>query len=211
MACRWADVALTGVAVNIFALITAPVLRPDLNVFEDSLSFYAVGPAGILQIVAFVALGVASVTLGIALAWTRPSSFWIALATLLLGISGIASVGLVWFPMGSTGPATMLGDTHQTAGTIGGVAQLAAALAFTLAIRRDRWWSGLFIPAVVLFLIALASALLSQAAIWWPELGIPMGATMRLLVVPLLILWGLVAMRLRRTCERGVTRSAAAR
>ena len=33
-----------------------------------------------------------------------------------------------------------------------------------------------------------------------PHLGIPMGATMRLLVVPLVALWGLVALRLRRTC-----------
>ena len=113
--------------------------------------------------------------------------------------------------MGSLGPATVLGDAHQTAGTIGGVAQLVAALAFALAIRRDPSWRGLFTAAIALVAVAVASAVVSQAAIWWPQLGIPMGATMRLLIVPLLLLWGLVAWRLRRTCPRRLSQSAVAR
>jgi hypothetical protein len=104
--------------------------------------------------------------------------------------------------MDAPGPATFLGDAHQTAGTIGGVAQLAAALAFTIAVRADPVWRGLFIPALAMVLLALLGAILSQIEIWWPHLAIPMGATMRLLVVPLTILWGLVALRLRsRTCK----------
>jgi uncharacterized membrane protein len=102
--------------------------------------------------------------------------------------------------MGASGPATLLGDTHQTAGTVGGVAQLAAALAFTIAIRADPAWSDLFRTALAMFLLAVTGAILSQVAIWWPHLGIPMGATMRLLVIPLTILWGIVALRLRRIC-----------
>ena len=95
---------------------------------------------------------------------------------------------------------TILGDAHQTAGTIGGVAQLAAALAFTVASRTDPPWGGLFRTALAMFLLALVGAILSQVSIWWPHLGIPMGATMRLLVVPLVVLWGLVALRLRQMC-----------
>jgi hypothetical protein len=102
--------------------------------------------------------------------------------------------------MDAPGPSTILGDAHQTAGTIGGVAQLAAALAFTIAVRADSAWGALFVPALAMFLLALVGALLSQVAIWWPHLGIPMGATMRLLVIPLVALWGLVALRLRQTC-----------
>jgi hypothetical protein len=102
--------------------------------------------------------------------------------------------------MDAPGPATILGDAHQTAGTVGGVAQLAAALAFSIAVRTDPAWSGLFMTALVMFLLALVGALLSQVAIWWPHLGVPMGATMRLLVIPLVALWGLVALRLRQRC-----------
>lgn len=194
----WADVALIGVVVNLVVLVAAPVLRPDLNLLEKSLSYYAVGPWGALQAIAFVALGIASAALGIALLQAGIASFWPPPIVLLLLLSGVASLGLVWYPMGAPGPATFLGDAHQSAGTVGGVAQLAAALAFTIAIRADPAWGHLFVTALVAFLLALAGALLSQAAIWWPHLGIPMGASMRLLVVPLVVLWGLVALRLRR-------------
>lgn len=196
----WADIALAGIGVNLLVLVAAPMLRPDLNLLEKSLSYYAVGPWGALQMSAFVALGVASAALGVALLQARVSSFWLWPIVLLLIISGIASLGLVLYPMGTSGPSTILGDTHQTAGTVGGVAQLAAALAFTFAIRADAMWGDLFKIALVAFLLALAGALASQAAIWWPNLGIPMGATMRILVVPLVALWGLVALRLRRAC-----------
>jgi hypothetical protein len=118
----------------------------------------------------------------------------------LLTVSGFASLGLVWYPIDAPGPTTFLGDAHQTAGTVGGVTQLAAALVFAIAVHADSVWRALFVPALAMFLLALSGALLSQVAIWWPHLGIPMGATMRLLVIPLVALWGLVALRLRRTC-----------
>jgi hypothetical protein len=200
LACGWALVVLIGVVINLMVLVVTPVLRPDLNLLEKSLSYYAVGPWGAIQAVAFVALGIASPALGMALLSARIPSPWIWPIVLLLIISGVASLGLVWYPMGAPGPATVLGDAHQTAGTIGGVAQLAAALAFTIAIRADPTWGSLFQTALVMFLLAVTGAILSQIAIWWPHLGVPMGATMRLLVIPLVSLWGLVALRLRQRC-----------
>jgi hypothetical protein len=198
--CRLADITLIGVVVNLIVLVAAPILRPDLDLLEKSLSYYAVGPWGAIQAIAFVAMGIASAALGFALLRAHIAVSGLLVVALLLMISGIASLGLVWYPMGAPGPATILGDAHQTAGTVGGVAQLAAALIFTVAIREDLTWRGLFVIAITAFLIALAGALLTQVAIWWPHLGIPMGATMRLLVVPLVALWGLIAFRLRRTC-----------
>ena len=201
LACGWADVALIGVIVNLIVLVATPVLRPDLNLLEKSLSYYAIGPWGVLQSIAFAALGIASISLGVALRGAGINSTWLRPILVLLVVSGLASLGLVWFPMSAPGPATLLGDAHQSAGTIGGVAQLTAALAFTVAIRADPTWGGLFVTALVAFILALAGALLSQAAIWWPHLGIPMGATMRLLVIPLVTLWGLVSLRLHQTCR----------
>jgi hypothetical protein len=200
LVCSWALVVLVGVVVNLVVLVATPVLRPDLNLLEKSLSYYAVGPWGAIQAVAFVALGIASAALGMALLGAGISSPWTWPIVLLLIMSGVASLGLVWYPMGAPGPATILGDAHQTAGTIGGVAQLAAALAFTIAIRAIPAWSDLFLTVLVMFLLAVSGAILSQVAIWWPHLGVPMGATMRLLVIPLVALWGLVALRLRQRC-----------
>jgi hypothetical protein len=200
LACGWALVALTGIIVNLVVLVAAPVLRPDLDLLQKSLSYYAVGPWGVIQAVAFGALGISSVALALALRGASLPSRWEWPIVLLLVISGMAGLGLVWYPMDAPGPATILGDAHQTAGTVGGVAQLAAALAFSIAVRTDPAWSGLFMTALVMFLLALVGALLSQVAIWWPHLGVPMGATMRLLVIPLVALWGLVALRLRRRC-----------
>jgi hypothetical protein len=68
----------------------------------------------------------------------------------------------------------------------------------------------LFRIAGLAFVVAVVGAILSQAAIWWPERGIPMGAMMRLLAIPLVLLWGVVALRLRQRCVRTVSRSAAA-
>src|ERR671916_1027717 len=201
LACGWALVALIGVVINLVVLVAAPILRPDLNLLEKSLSYYAVGPWGVIQAVAFGALGISSVALALALRSASLPSKWEWPIVLLLVISGLAGLGLVWYPMDAPGPATILGDAHQTVGTIGGVAQLAAALAFTIAVRADSAWRGLFVPALAMFLLAVLGAILSQIEIWWPHLGIPMGATMRLLVVPLVVLWGLVALRLRRTCR----------
>jgi hypothetical protein len=201
LACGWADVALVGIVINLAVIVATPILRPDLNLLEKSLSYYAVGPWGALQSIAFGALGIASISLGLALLRAGINATWLWPIVFLLVVSGFASLGLVWYPMDAPGPATILGDAHQSVGTIGGVAQLVAALAFTLAIRADPGWSSLFATALVAFMLALAGALLSQVAIWWPDLGIPMGATMRLLVIPLVALWGLVALRLRQTCR----------
>src|SRR5215210_4421225 len=155
LACGWALVALIGVVINLVVLVATPVLRPDLDLLQKSLSYYAVGPWGVLQAIAFGALGISSVALGLALRRADVLSRWLWPTVFLLIISGIASLGLVWYPIDAPGPATILGDAHQTAGTIGGVAQLAAALAFTMAIRADAAWGGLFNPALGLFILAL--------------------------------------------------------
>jgi hypothetical protein len=211
LACGWALVALIGVAVNLVVLVAAPVLRPDLDLLQNSLSYYAVGPWGALQSIAFAALGISSFALGLALRRADLMSWWLWPIVFFLTVSGVAGLGLVWYPIGAPGPMTMLGDAHQTAGTVGGVSQLAAALAFTVAVRADSAWSRLFVPALVMFLLALAGALLSQVAIWWPHFGIPMGATMRLLVIPLVTLWGLVALRLRQICAQSLNRCSGGR
>ena len=201
LACGWAAVALVGVVVNLVVLVVTPVLRPDLNLLEKSLSYYAIGPWGVLQAIAFGALGISSMALGVALRRPPQRHGGYGRSSSCSHVSGVASLGLVWYPIDAPGPATILGDAHQTAGTIGGVAQLAAALAFTVAISsRSRLERSLREPRSRCSCSPWRAQSCLRSAIWWPHLGIPMGATMRLLVVPLVVLWGLVALRLRRMC-----------
>lgn len=210
-ACRWPDIALLGITVNLGWLVAAPIARPDLDLLEKALSYYTVGPWGVAQSLAFVAMGVASIALGAALSRSPPSSRWVVLVLSGLVVAGIASLGLVVYPMGAPSPHTFMGDAHQTAGTVGGVAQLVAALAFVLAVHADHRWHRLYWPAIIAFLVAVTGAALTQVEIWWPELSIPMGATSRLVVIPLVLLWGAVALRLRQRCLKPISQSAAAR
>jgi hypothetical protein len=103
--------------------------------------------------------------------------------------------------MGGLGPSTRLGDAHQTAGTIGGVAELVATLAFMFTFEGNPAWCRLTQVAKVVFALALAGAVVTQTEIWCPDLDIPMGVAMRLVVIPLLVFWGAVALRLSRTPE----------
>jgi hypothetical membrane protein len=194
-----AGVALAGAVLAAISLVAVSLLRPDLNVLRNSLSYYANGPWGPLQTLAFVALGVTSIALAIALKSRYPPTRSLRVCVSLLFAAGVAALGLAMFPMGGTGPSTLLGDAHQTAGTIGGVAELAATLAFIGAFHSDANWHQLTQVAKVVFAISLAGAVVTQVEIWRPELDIPMGASMRLVVIPLLIFWGTVALRLCRT------------
>jgi len=116
------------------------LLRSDLNVVRNSLSYYAIGPWGALQTLAFLALGVTSVALAIALPSNCPLSSSLLACVWLLFLAGMVSFGLAFYPMGGAGPSTPLGDAHQTAGTIGGVTELAATLAFITAFRVNPIW-----------------------------------------------------------------------
>ncbi len=192
---------MAGTLLAAIALVAVSLMRPDLNVLRNSLSYYAIGPWGELQTLAFVALGVTSIALAIALLSANLLSRSLLVCVWSLFFAGVASFGLAIYPMGGAGPSTPLGDAHQTAGTIGGVAELVATLAFIIAVQADPNWQFLRQAAKVVFAVTLIGAIVTQIEIWWPDLDIPMGATMRLVVIPLLVFWGAVAMRLSRPAE----------
>lgn len=201
LACIGFDVALSGVAINLALLVITLLVRPDLDPLQNTLSYYAVGPWGALQSAGFTAMGIASIALGLALPQARLRRDWARPCALFLAVSGVAALGLAIFPLGRVTPHTIIGDLHQTSGTIGGVLQLIAALALWLAIRRTPAFHWLARLALAVVIVAVGGAILTQIAIWHPDLGIPLGATMRLVVLPLTILWGAVALRLRQGCR----------
>lgn len=204
--CPWAALALAGIAVNLVVLVLMPVLRPDLDLLVHPPSFYAIGPWAALQWFAFAAMGVASLALAAGLWPSAHGSPWLVACAALLVVASVSSIGLVWFPMDRPGWHTPIGDMHQTSGTIGGVAHLVAALCFLCATRSRSALTGLYPLTMTAFIVAVSSAIISQIAIWRPDLGLPMGVTMRLVVLPLLVLWGVVAWRLRHACDARVIR-----
>ncbi|HEU5432709.1 MAG TPA: DUF998 domain-containing protein [Thermomicrobiales bacterium] len=191
-----AAIGLLGIALNFVALVAAPMLRPDVDPVATSLSHYAVGPWGGVETGAFVALGVASVAIALALATAIPDSRPIALGAWLLGVSGVGCVGLAVFPMGRGGPTTPIGDLHLTAGTLAIVCQLAALVALNAGFVAQPGWSALSRAGWLLGGLAIIGAALQQIALWRPDLLLPEGVSIRLIVVPLLAWWGVVALRL---------------
>jgi len=196
-----ASFALVCLLINIVVLVLAPIVRPDLDVLQRSLSYYAVGPWAIVQNLAFASMGLASLALGIAL-FQEPRSKCQIAGSVALFVGGLSSIALVIFPIDAAGPSTFLGDTHQTAGTIGGVAQLVATLTMAIAASTDPRWQNLKLPAVFALVLSLAGAIATQVSIWWTDIGIPRGITMRLVVAPLVLFWWLVAIQLLRKDSR---------
>ena len=90
--------------------------------------------------------------LGVALLSAHIPSPWMWLIVLLLIISGVASLGLVWYPMDAPGPATILampidrGHGRRRSATCG-------CPGISIAVRTDPAWSGLFMTALVMFLL----------------------------------------------------------
>lgn len=193
-----AGIGIAGIAVNAAALAAAPLLRPEISVVHGALSQYAIGPWSWLQNLGFVALGLGSMALACALALAGPMSRWLLATTLSLVVAGAASLGLAVFPMGEPSATTLLGDLHQTAGTIAVAFHMAAMLALLLACAADAGWRSLRAIGWLCWAVALAGALATQAELSFPHLPIPFGIVMRMVVAPVLFWWALVAIRLLR-------------
>ena len=92
----WPPFSLSGIA-----LVVASLVRSDLNVLQNSLSYYAIGPWGALQSTAFIALGVTRRCRWRSLC-DRPSHrlSQSALCSLMLSVTGVSSLCLVILPNG---------------------------------------------------------------------------------------------------------------
>ncbi len=197
-----ATISLLGIGLNAVALIFAPILRPDVNPLRDGLSHYAVGPWGGLQSAAFIALGVGSLTIAGSLWLVSNGNRWTRIAAVMLGLASFNIVGLAIFPMGEGGPTTLIGDLHLTAGTFAIGWQVLSFGALLLGLRAWRHKELIIRFGIVLLGITLLGAASVQIASWRPDLNIPEGLAMRLVVVPLLLWWALVALTLQRAATR---------
>lgn len=179
-------------------LILSPLIWPQVDPFAEGLSVYAIGPLGFLKTAAFAVLGLGSIMLALAFRSARVASRWSAVGAGLLAIAGAAAIGLAVFPMDAPGQTTTSGQIHGNVGPIASLSMIAAVLVLAVAFRRDERWRSLSAPSFLLGALALVGALSTRFAQDNPELGLPVGLLMRLLVAPLVVWSAIAAIRLRR-------------
>lgn len=193
-----ATAGLLGIGVNVAALILAPVLRPDIHLLRDGLSRYAVGPWGEVQSVGFIAQAISSLTVAGSLWLVANGNRWTRIAAITLGLASLSLVGLVAFPMGQSGPLTPIGDLHLTVGTLAVGWQFVSVAALLLGLKACNHAKQIIQLGIVLLGISLLGAASVQVAMLRPDLKIPLGVTMRMVIVPLLLWWALVALNIRQ-------------
>lgn len=193
-----ATVGLVGIGANAAALVVAPMLRPDVNPLRSGLSHYAVGPWSGVQSAAFIALGIGSLALAGALWLIASGDLWTRLAAVMLGLASFSVAGLVAFPMGAGGPVTPIGDLHLTAGASATGWQFLAAGALLPGLRSWRYEEQVTRLGFLLLGLSLPGAAALRVAVSRPDLQIPEGLAMRVVIVPLLLWWTLIALTIRR-------------
>ena len=193
-----ATVGLLGIVFNAAALVVTPLLRPDIDPLRSGLSHYALGPWGSLQTAAFIALGIGALALAAAIWLVSGPSVCLRIGAVMLGLASFSLAGLAIFPMGARGPMTPVGDLHLTAGTAAVSWQVLSVVAVLFGLRTWRQEQWLLRLGVVLLAISLLGAAAVQIAIWRPDLGIPEGLAMRVVLAPLLGWWACIAVAIRR-------------
>jgi hypothetical protein len=138
-------------------VVVLHIVRPDLSPLSERLSEYAIGPHGWMMTTAFVALGCALATLGLALLSQRPRGItWIIPATTVA-----AGVGMFVSGVFETGDPPSSDAIHSLASISATVAVVAIALVHSLPAARR--WSDVPIGGVG-FVLALSAAALAAIA-----------------------------------------------
>ncbi|MET0458264.1 MAG: DUF998 domain-containing protein [Ilumatobacteraceae bacterium] len=147
-------------------IVALHLLRRDLNPAGHRISEYAIGPYGPLMAIAFVSIGVALVTLGVAVAAATVDR-WSALVAATFTVAGLGMVasGIWRTDPGRSGATT--DAIHSAASAFATLALIVAALAWSVVLRRPdgrgRRGRRRFDVGAVLALLAAVLGALSPA------------------------------------------------
>lgn len=150
--------AVLGVLYFFAAVSVEESLRPMYDPVTRTISELAVGRHGWLQVSAFVALGLSF--------WALPAGMWRRVRTtlssrlglVLLLVCGASSFVAAAFPTDLRGAvvATVSGDIHEVAASVGYACLITAMLLFSWHFRRDDSWRRFRPVSTVLTLVGLA-------------------------------------------------------
>lgn len=139
-------VATRGMAL-VIAYITVDVvlqlLPPHYSPVSDAESNLAVGPFGWVMNLNFLSRAAMTLCVLVAVSDIRPASPSRRIGSLLLGLAGLCSAALVFFPTDVNGsgeygvaPTTLIGTVHVIFATVGFLLALAAMLLLTFWMRE---------------------------------------------------------------------------
>ena len=118
----------------------------DYDISEQTVSELAVGRYGFLMTTAFVALGIAELTLAFAL-WRATGA---RLGPILQVIGGLVDLTSAVFEADLLGaPGTTHGAIHDAVGAIGALLVIPTFLAYAWAFRRNPRWRSFAVPTLL--------------------------------------------------------------
>jgi len=148
---------MLGVLYFLAAVSVAESLRPMYDPVTRTISELAVGRNGWLQVSAFVVLGLSF--------WALPAGMWrrvratllSRLGLILLLVSGASSFVAAAFPTDLRGAvaATVSGDVHEVAASVGYACLITAMLLFSWHFRADHSWRHFRPVSTALTLVGL--------------------------------------------------------
>jgi hypothetical protein len=171
---RSLGIAAAGLAGPVFVASVAvqAALHEDFSMVDHPLSVLALGTNGWVQVVSFVAAGVAFMAGGIhasrKASRTPGASVWGPRSVVLLGL-GFVLAGIFQsdpvdgYPAGSVAPETMSwhGGIHAGAAALSGLAAIAAAIVYARWFRRNghsTWFKASVLVAVISFIVSSAGS-----------------------------------------------------
>lgn len=188
-----AALVVTGVLYFFGAVIAEQALRPMYDPVQRTISELAVGRYGYLQVSAFVALGLSLWALAVVLHRRLHRTLLTRLCVGALALCGVASFIAGAFPtdLRHAAIATVSGQVHSTAASVGYGLLVVTMLVLSVHFRRDHRWRSYHLPSLALTLIGMATLIALGAETDGPLAGM----LQRLMVVPLLLWVMLTAVR----------------
>ena len=173
---RFSTAAMVGVAVYVLVDVVLQFLPPHYSVLSDAESNLAVGPFGWIMNLNFLGRAVTTLCAIAAINRVGPVSGLRRTGVLLMGIGGLCSAVLAFFPTdvdagsGLVAPTTA-GTVHLYVAGVGFLAALAGILVLTRWMRSGLGFEGAYPTALIFAVLAVVGfASLGLAAVSGHEL-----------------------------------------
>jgi len=173
------QITVPAVAASVILLVALHILKPDYNPLSRFISEYTIGEYGWLMQLAFILMGIASLSIAAAL-WGRSNGFWVKLGLAMHVAVAVSMFGAASFTSdpASTPPAlmTLHGKVHIVFAMLGipsgAVAGLVLAYAMTsrgTAGRRLLIWPAWALALTALSMIIYMNVIAAQNRVVGPD------------------------------------------
>ena len=187
-------IALVAIVSGLVASLALLAIRRDLNPVEHGVSLYALGPRGIVQSFAILAVGFGSLLLAAGLRRALPGGPGARSGAVCLTLWGLLIAVAAIAPLDITPPMSLAGIVHDIAGNGANLFLIAGVLLVRSAVADDASWRALFVASLPLAVAALAAVVVANVA----RPIVPWGIGQRIYLLLLLSWLILAAVRLSR-------------